>query len=68
MEATVAATRMQSVQQQQQQQGEPNFVEDGPDLGGQGMAMGRGKKVIAKESNDDDWGGEAIGSDLLPGM
>ncbi len=74
-EATAAATRMQQVQQQQQQEGmdqeSSRFVDDGPDLAGtSALSATKGRKVIAKDNmgggQDDDWGNEVLGDDLLP--
>ena len=62
------ATRMQQQQAAAQQQEEQGMVDNGPDLYGTRANMG-GKKVVAKEmmgGNDDDWGNEALGDDLLP--
>jgi len=46
------------------------FVDDGPDaMLGSGLPVSRGKKVVAKEmggGDEDEWGNEKLGEDLLP--
>ena len=74
-EATAAATRMQTTSEQQQQGGgagggaDRGFVDDGPDMMQGGIPASRGKKVVAKSDamgEDDGWGNELLGDDLLP--
>lgn len=66
-EATAMATAMQNQQQQQEMGGGNGYAMEVDSMSGlSNVPVHRGKKVIAKEGGDDDWGNEQLGDDLLP--